>query len=77
MTHWKWNFLAQILKKLLYFLIFPEMDLSSSNIKKIPHIFRDGTLHFLSNALKIYYALGNENLPKNLFLIFFIVKIFA
>ena len=58
------------------------MKLSSSNIKKIPHIFqkesfsyisKNGTLHFLAQALKIkelyhgniYYTSGNGN-PKKL-----------
>ena len=44
------------------FLIFPEMKLSSSNIKKIPYIYskesvsyisRNGTLHFSGQAPKI------------------------
>ena len=59
---WKWNFLVQILKKFLYFLIFSEIELSSSSIKKIPHIFskegisyisENGTLHFSVEAQKI------------------------
>ena len=61
-THRKRNFLAQILKKFLYFLIFLEMELSSSNIKKIGHIFSKEsvshisdkrTLHFSAQAIKI------------------------
>ena len=51
----KWNFLAQLLKKSLIFsqkkalLIFPETELSSSNIKKFPMFSQKkflGTLHF-------------------------------
>ena len=61
-NHRKRNFLAQILTKFLYFLIFLEMELSSSNIKKIGHIFSKEsisyisdkeTLHFSAQAIKI------------------------
>ena len=63
-----------------YFLIFPRMELSSSNIKKISHIFskeslfyiaENGNLHFLIEVLKMK-ELHLKNPEKILYLIFFI-----
>ena len=59
----KWNFPAQILKKFLYFLIFLETELTSSNITKTHHIFQNkASLIFLKTKPCTFHFSSLKNI---------------